>query len=84
MQAQNNDTMELKKKVAVTIGLLRRNSEIKITQQEIADEIGISVRYYHDLETGKKMPTLAVIDSIASVYQMKLSELCRLIEDSDK
>ena len=50
----------------------------------IADEIGISVRYYHDLETGKKMPTLAVIEAIASVYQMKLSQLCRLIEEADK
>jgi transcriptional regulator with XRE-family HTH domain len=76
--------MELKKKIAVTIGLLRRKQEIKITQQEIANEIGISVRYYHDLETGKKMPTLSVINEIASVYQMKLSELCRLIEEADK
>lgn len=76
--------MDLKKKIAVTIGLLRRKSVEKITQQEIADEIGISVRYYHDLETGKKMPTLAVIEAIASVYQMKLSQLCRLIEEADK
>ena len=54
---------------------------LRVTQQEIADESDITLRYYQSLETGKRMPSLAVVERIAKAFGMKLSELCALVEE---
>lgn len=74
--------MDLKKKFALTIRQLRlQNPELKIRQQDIAADVGISTKYYYDLENGKKMPTLEKVEGIAKAFNMTLSELCKLIEE---
>lgn len=57
------------------------DSEIrKISQKELSEWAGISHRYYSDLERGKKMPTIDVIQKIAEVYEISLSALCTRID----
>ena len=75
--------MELEKKFALTISRLRLTATEKITQQEIADEAGISLRYYCELEKGTKNPTLKTINAIAEVHGMKTWELLRLVENNE-
>lgn len=74
--------MELEKKFALTISRLRLSAEEKLTQQDVADYAGISLRYYTALEKGTKNPTLKVIESLASVYGMKTWELMQLMENN--
>lgn len=74
--------MELKKQFALTIRQLRtKDPDLKIKQSDIAEEVGITARYYYDLENGNKMPTLDKVQGIAKAFNMKLSELCKLIEE---
>lgn len=75
--------MDLEKKFALTIHRLRLSSDEKLTQQDIADEAGISLRYYCSLEKGIKNPTLKVIDAIAVAHGMKSWELLRLMDSID-
>lgn len=74
--------MDLEKKFALTIHRLRMSSDEKLTQQEIADDAGISLRYYSSLEKGNKNPTLKVIDALAMAHGMKAWELLRLMENN--
>lgn len=75
------EAMELEKKFALTISHLRLTASEKITQQEIADEAEISLRYYCELEKGTKNPTLKVIRGIAAAHGMSAWELIRLVEN---
>ena len=75
--------MDLRKKFAlVTIGL-RTQSKPKLTQRDIADEVGISLKYYQKLEKGESMPTLGVVEKIAHVFGLSLADFCDLIENID-
>lgn len=76
--------MDIKKKFALTISYLRLTSEEKVTQQQVADYCGITVRHYYDLEKGNKQPTLTVMASIAGFYKMKLSKLCKMVEEREE
>lgn len=74
--------MELKKKFAMTIYRLRtQDPNLKIKRKDIAMEVGITERYYYDLEMGKKMPTLDKVEAFAKAFNMTLSEFCKLIEE---
>ena len=73
---------ELKKKIAYAIYMLRtQNRDIKITKQDIAYEVGVSSKYIYELENGKKMPSLFVVEGIARAFGLKLSEFCKIIEE---
>lgn len=73
--------MELKKKIGMALRAKRAEGSEPISQREIADAADISLRYYNYLENGQKMPTLDIIQRIAEQYGMKMSELCKLIEE---
>ena len=75
--------MELQKKFALAILSLRTQNEVKITQRDIADEADMNIRYYQSLEAGEKMPSLKTVEKIAKAFDMKLSELCKIIEEMD-
>lgn len=75
--------MDLQKKFALAILRLRTQNEVKITQRDIADEADINIRYYQSLEAGKKMPSIKIAEKIAKAFDMKLSELCKIIEEMD-
>jgi transcriptional regulator with XRE-family HTH domain len=73
--------MKIEKKFAMTIQRMRLSHPEKLTQQDVADYAGISLRYYCDLEKGNKNPTLRVIQAIAEAYEMQAHELLELMEN---
>ena len=54
---------------------------IKVTQEDIAFEAGISTRYYGKIERGEAMPTLYTLMMIAPSLQLSLAELIKQIEE---
>lgn len=76
--------MDINKKFSKAILILRmKNSEVKLTQKDIADEANLSLRFYQDLESGNKTPSLVTVEKIAHAHSMKLSDLCKIIEETD-
>ena len=76
--------MELHEKFRNAILQLRNRTDVKLTQADIADEAGITLRYYQNLEAGiATRPSLEVVNKIAHAFDMKLSELCKMIEEMD-
>ena len=54
---------------------------IKATQEDVANEAGISTRYYGSIERGKVTPTIYTLAKIAEALKMPLHKLCELIEN---
>lgn len=52
-----------------------------VIKSGIADCAQISARYYHDLENGKRMPSLDVAERVAKALGVTLSELCIRIDN---
>ena len=74
--------MKLTEKISRTLIQLRyQDIFATLTKKEVAEEADISERYYSKLEKGMAMPSLEVIESLAKVYNMKLSEFVKLIEE---
>ncbi len=73
--------MEIKKKIGLVLRDLRKAQEGKLTQLDIAEYAGVSLRYYNYLENGEKMPSVQTLIKISEAYKMKLSDLCKLIEE---
>ncbi len=68
-------------KVLISLRKKSQEEDVRLTQEFLAHDAGISVRYYNDLENGKKLPTLVVLMKIAYAYQMTLAEICKQIEE---
>ena len=49
----------------------------KLSQKQVATEIGIDQGQYSRLESGKVEPTLASLQKIADVFEISLSELLK-------
>lgn len=75
--------MDINKKFSKAILRLRINNDVKLTQKDVADEADLSIRFYQDLESGKKRPSLETVEKIARALSMKLSDLCKIIEETD-
>lgn len=75
--------MNINEKFSKAILVLRMSYDAKFTQKDVADEADLSLRFYQDLESGKKTPSLETVEKIAHAHSMKLSELCRIIEETD-
>lgn len=75
---------QLKRDTANVLKSLRKKSQeedVRLTQEDLALGAGISVRYYNDIENGKKLPTLEVLMKIAYAYKITLAEICKQIEE---
>jgi transcriptional regulator with XRE-family HTH domain len=61
------------------LGQAIRNLRLKreMTQQELADACGVDIRYIGSIERGQRNPTFGVLQGIASVFQMRTSDLLR-------
>lgn len=46
-----------------------------LTQQQVADQLGITVRAYQHYETGDRSPTLEKSFELAKILDIKLEEL---------
>lgn len=48
---------------------------MKLTQEELADKVGISRAYMGYIEQGRNIPSVGVIHKIASVLRLKVKDL---------
>jgi len=60
---------------------IRRIREAKdLTQEQMAEKLGISQSAYGDIERGDNDPKLSKLQKIADIFEMQLSELVDLSE----
>jgi putative transcriptional regulator len=55
--------------------LIRFRKERKITQQQIAEILGITRSYYGMIETGNRNPTLGLAKKIAELFQTDIDQI---------
>ena len=55
--------------------LLKLRLENNLSQQAVADEIGIALRTYQYYERGQREPMLATLIALADFYDLSLDEL---------
>ncbi len=77
MSAKDNLNMRKNAKLPKALGKriqkLRRNTEL--TQEELAEKIGISRAYMGFIEQGRYSPSLEVLEKIAKVLRIRMSDL---------
>ena len=54
---------------------------LKVTQEDIAEQAGISTRYYGNIERGNATPSIYTCARIAEALQMTLPTFIELIEN---
>lgn len=59
----------------LTHAIRRRRDELKLTQEDVAFEAGLSVRHYQQLESGEMNPTYRTLYNVAKVLKSSVSEL---------
>jgi len=60
---------------------IRRIREAKdLTQEQMAEKLGVSQSAYGDIERGDNDPKLSKLQKIADIFEMRLSELVDLSE----
>ena len=52
-------------------------NKLKITQEKLAEDSGVSRRYLFDIENGKKVPSLEILHSIAKALKLKTNSLIK-------
>lgn len=62
-------------KKRLTRNLKNARNKAGYTQEELADRIGVSRAYVGYLEQGRNTPSLGVLEKIARVLKVKISEL---------
>jgi len=53
-----------------------------LTLEDLADEAGMNVTYLSDIERGRSNPTLAKLGDLATVFEIRVSELIAEAEDN--
>lgn len=69
----------------------------KLTQEQVAEKVGISTSYYANLERGKRSMSISVLLALADVYHVTadsilyednreshIKNICRLLEDKSE
>lgn len=65
-------------KMTFSENLLKLRNEKKLSQEGIADKIGITARGYRNYERGLREPPLSTLIALADFYDLSLDELvCR-------
>jgi len=60
-------------KLAKTIKKYRKLADL--TQQELADKVGVSQKYIQYLESAKRTPSLKTLNKLSKVFNINTSEL---------
>ncbi len=61
-----------------------RRKSLGLTQEELADRAGLSMRYVSLLESCRHQPTLATLDGLSRGLEMPLSDLLLAVETAMK
>lgn len=51
----------------------KRRKEVGLTQEELADKVGVSRAYMGYIEQGRNAPSLEVLEKIAKVLEISMS-----------
>lgn len=70
--------MEMNMAVAQAIQELRK--ERRISQEKLADAIDSHQVYISEIEKGKKIPSITILNNMASVFGMTLTQFVEIIE----
>lgn len=62
-------------KKTIADNLSRMKFERKLTQAKMAEVIGISLRFYQDLEAGKQNPSIETIEKILSGLRVEIRDI---------
>lgn len=77
ISSEDNLVMRKNAKLPKTLGKkiqkLRKNTDM--TQEDVAEKIGISRAYMGYIEQGRYSPSLEVLEKIARVLKVKMSDL---------
>ncbi len=55
--------------------IAKRRIDVNLTQEELAEKVGISRVYMGYIEQGRNAPSLEVLQKIASTIKVKISDL---------
>lgn len=70
--------MEMNMAVAQAIQELRK--ERRISQEKLADAIDSHQVYISEIEKGKKIPSITILNNMASVFGITLTQFVEIIE----
>lgn len=64
-------------KLTKTLGrrIQKRRKELELTQEQLADKVGISRAYMGYIEQGRNIPSVGVMHKVASVLKVKVGDL---------
>ncbi len=73
----DNDCMRKNAKLPKTLGkrVQRVRKNVHLTQEQVAEKVGISRAYMGYIEQGRYAPSLEVLEKVAKVLRVKLSDL---------
>lgn len=77
-------TYKVKEEGKVRENLKKARKEKGLTQQQVADQIGISLRYYKALESGERLGGIEIwdeLEDIFKIHQRKLREISTIRHD---
>lgn len=78
MQAHRHKFM-INQKFGIVVANLRKSKGL--SQEELAFELGLHRTYISQIERGIKSPSLRVIETISSFFEVQLSGLFKLVEN---
>lgn len=73
MAINNSHMATTKEKLGKKVQRLRKN--LGYTQEELAEKINISRTHMGHIEQGRKSPSLKVMDKLARILKVKVSDL---------
>jgi len=76
--------MEMRWLRAFGDAIARRRRALKLSQEDVAYEAGISVRYFADVERGQRNASLMVARQIASALATPLQQLLDVADQADR
>lgn len=53
----------------------KRRAELDLTQEDLAEKVGVSRVYIGYVEQGRNTPTLEILEKIAKALKMRVGEL---------
>lgn len=65
----------------IALKLIRSSHDL--SQKELAQKLGISKSYLSEIESRKKTPSLALLESYGQVFQVPVSSILFLVENFD-
>lgn len=67
--------MRVEAKIPKALGKKRQRKKLKISQEKLAEKVGISRAYMGYIEQGRYAPSFKVADKIAKAFKVKVKDL---------